>query len=196
MKLIYSGKTKDFTPDLEEKIIGKLAKLSKFIEQRGEREAHVAHCLERHLHKVKIKVNFYDHALLGEGVDVDLETALCQSIEKLETQVVELRNRWRDKHRDPKTVRSSKENWDQGFPAAGAETAAISARPDSLNGSAGRKPKVFRVNYDGNKPMSLEEAMIEIEHVPDYLVYRDSDKNCLSVLVRRPDGNLDLIESS
>ena len=36
MRLIYSGKTKDFTPQLEEKISGKLAKLSKLLEQRGE----------------------------------------------------------------------------------------------------------------------------------------------------------------
>ncbi len=43
--------------------------------------------------------------------------------------------------------------------------------------------------------MTLDEAMIEMENQADYVVYRDSDRDCLSVLVRRPDGNFDLIES-
>jgi putative sigma-54 modulation protein len=192
MKLIYSGKTKEFTPELEEKVGGKLSKLSKMIEQRGEREAHITHHLERHLHKIKIKVQFYDHSLLGEGSDADLEASLCGAIEKLETQVVELRNRWRETHRDAKGVRTTKESWDQGTAGNPVELKAGSA---TANGN-GRRPKVFRVNYDdGRKPMTLDEAMMEAESESDYIVYRDSSKNCLSVLVRRTDGNFDLIES-
>ena len=195
MKLIYSGKTKDFTPELEERIVSKLSKLSKFIEQRGEREAHVAHCVERHLRKVEIVVNFYDHSLIGEGADPDLETALCQAMEKLETQAAKLRSRWRDTHRDPKSVRSTKENWEQSFPDAGSAAANLPAKP-GVNGSRPRKPRVFRVNYDeDSKPMTLEEAVIEMENQQDYVVYRDASKNRLSVLVRRADGHFDLIES-
>lgn len=190
MRLIYSGKTKEFTPELEERITGKLAKLSKLLETRGEREAHITHCMERHLHRIELVVNFYDHPLVAEGLDSDLETALCGAAEKLEGIALKARSRWRDNHRDSKTVRSSKENWDQ---TPENETAA--AAPARSNGAAGRKPRVFRVNYDeGRKPMTLEEAMLEIEK-DDYVVYRDSEKNCLSVLLRRPDGNYDLIES-
>ena len=43
--------------------------------------------------------------------------------------------------------------------------------------------------------MTLEEALLEMETQVDYVVYRDSDRDCLSVLVRRRDGNFDLIES-
>jgi putative sigma-54 modulation protein len=194
MKLIYSGKTKEFTPELEEKVGGKLSKLSKMIEQRGEREAHVTHHLERHLHKIKIKVQFYDHVLLGEGSDPDLEACLCGAIEKLETQIIELRKRWRETHRDAKGVRSTKEAWDQ-VPADATASAAVKVGSETTNGN-GRRPKIFRVNYDdGRKPMTLDEAILEAETESDYLVYRDSSKNCLSVLVRREDGNFDLIES-
>ena len=66
MKLIYSGKTKDFTPELEDKVSAKLSKLSKFVEQRGEREVHLTHQTERHLHKIKLSMNFYDHGLVGD----------------------------------------------------------------------------------------------------------------------------------
>jgi putative sigma-54 modulation protein len=194
MRLIYSGKTKEFTPELEEKITGKLAKLSKLLEQRGEREAHVTHCMERHLHKVELIVNFYDHALVAEGIDADLEIALCDAAEKLEGKALKARNRWRDTHRDSKSVRSSKENWDQG-PVNGEPQTETTSPNGARNGAGARKAKVFRVNYDeGRKPMTLEEALLEIEK-DDYVVYRDADRNCLSVLLRRSDGNYDLIES-
>jgi putative sigma-54 modulation protein len=193
MKLIYSGKTKEFTPELEKKITTKLAKLSKFIEQRGEREAHVVHQVERHLHKVVIEVNFYDHALIGEGVDADLDTALCHAVEKLETQTVKLRNRWRDTHRDAKGVRSAKETVEGNF-TPGEDIPPQRAAKNSRNN--GSRPKIFRVDYDEDrKPMTLEEAVLEMEGAMPYVVYRDSKRNCLSVLLRRPDGNFDLIES-
>jgi ribosomal subunit interface protein len=195
MKLIVSGKTKEFTPKLEEKFSAKLAKLSKFIERRGEREAHVTHQVERHLHKVELIVNFYDHALVGEGADSDLDTALSQAVEKLEKQVVKLRGRWRDTHRDAKSVRSSKESWAEENGAVTTVAEPVKpAKSKSIERAA--KPKIFRVNYGENqKPMTLVEALLEIETTANYFVYRDSKRDCLSVLVRRPDGNLDLIES-
>ena len=42
--------------------------------------------------------------------------------------------------------------------------------------------------------MTIDEAILEMGGV-NYFVYRDSKSDCLSVLVRRADGNLDLIES-
>ena len=188
MKLIFSGKTKEFTPDLEEKITIKLAKLGRLAETRGEREIHLIHKMERHLHRIEVTMNFHDHALIGEGSDGDLAVSACDAIEKLEKQLLKQRERWRDTHRDAKEVRQSKENWEN---AADADIAA--------NGGAGKnggaKPKVFRVNYDdGRKPMTLDEAMLEIDGT-DYVVFRNSDRNCLSVLVKRTDGHFDLIES-
>ena len=53
------------------------------------------------------------------------------------------------------------------------------------------------------KPMTLDEALLEMDQNRDYLVYRDSERDAdrdkerpgLSVLVRRRDGHFDLIES-
>jgi len=196
MKLIVSGKTQEFTPELQKKFTTKLGKLSKFIEQRGEREAHLTHQLERHLHKIELSVNFYDHSLVGEGADFDLDTALCQAVEKVEKQVVKLRSRWRDTHRDAKTVRSSKESWSEETTEVPATAQAKGGKSKpGLNGHA-KKPKIFRVNYaEGQKPMTLDEAILEMETDASYVVYRDSGRDCLSVLVRRPDGNFDLIDS-
>ena len=197
MKLIYSGKTKEFTSELEEKVNVKLAKLGKLTEQRGEREVHMTHHMERHLHKIELTMNLYDHGLSGEGVDPDLQTSICHAIDKLEKQIVKVRDRWRDTHRDPKAVRSTKESWTDVAPADVDVAAQKPGGKTPTNGN-GRKPQIFRVDYDEDrKPMTLEEAILEMkgDAETDYVVYRNSERNCLNVLVRRPDGNFDLIES-
>jgi putative sigma-54 modulation protein len=43
--------------------------------------------------------------------------------------------------------------------------------------------------------MTLEEALLEMEKGADYLVYRDAETSRVAVLVRRRDGNFDLIEA-
>jgi hypothetical protein len=119
---------------------------------------------------------------------------MCQAIEKLEKQIVNLRSRWRDTHRDAKVVRDTKEGWDGGV-AVTSEPVQPQVAKAGMNGR-GAKPKVFRVNYqEDSKPMTLEEAMLEMESQQDYVVFRDAEHDCLSVLVRRSDGNYDLIES-
>ena len=191
MKLIYSGKTKEFTPELEEKVTARLGRLGKLADQRGEREIHLTHQLQRNLHRVEVTMNFYDHALAGEGVDSDLPAAINHAFENVEKQLLKVRARWRDTQRDAKGVRSSKESWDET-----ASTQEESAEDKEHKNGAPAKPKIFRVNYnDGHKPMTVEEALLEMGSTEDYVVYRDSDRNCLSVLVRRPDGHFDLIES-
>jgi hypothetical protein len=46
-----------------------------------------------------------------------------------------------------------------------------------------------------SKPMTLDEAVMQMEDGRQYVVYQDSDRECLSVLVRLRNGNYDLIES-
>lgn len=197
MKIIYSGKTKDFTPQIEKKVEEKLAKMAKMIEQRGEKSAQVLHRQERHLHKVEIRSNFYDHALLGTGEDADLLTAVCEAIEKLEKQVVKLRNRWRDTHRDVKSLRAQKESAGEAESTEQTAPPAPVKKTSKTNGNGiPVKPRVFRVVPDGDaKPMTLEEAMMVMRGDRDYIVYRDLDRSSLSVLLRRRDGHFDLIEA-
>lgn len=219
MKVVYTGKTKDFTPQLEKKVETKLSRLGKMIDQRGEREAHVFHHEERHLHKVEVKLNIYDHQLCGVAADGDLLTAVTQAVEKLDKQIVRLRTKWRDTHRDPNGTRATKEQLlakadtaangkaaglkavaKQGAGKAGvvkAEPVRMTAAAKPVAKSSPKKtPKVFKVDHgQGQKPMSLEEAVLLLDEGEDYVVYRDVDKDAVSVLVRRRDGHLDLIES-
>jgi len=190
MKLIVSGKTKEFTPEVQEKFSLKLGKLSKLIERRGEREAHVMHHMERHLHKIEVTMNLYDHQVAVKGSDTDLDSALIDAATKLEKQVVKMRTKWRTTHRDAKGVRSSKERADH------EEVPVVKVAVPAKASKTKLKPKIYSVNYDEDrKPMTIEEAVMEMESGASYTVFRNADANCLSVLVRRGDGHFDLIES-
>jgi putative sigma-54 modulation protein len=191
MKVTYTGKTEEFTPQLEKKVEAKLAKLGKMIEHKGEKIAHVWHRQERRLHKVDIKTEFYDHALVGYGSDVDLVTAVGQAVEKLDKQIVKLRNKWRDTQRDARGSRTQKENGTEPV----KEVSPAVKKTSKFAASNSASPRIFRVSFDeSRKPMTPEEAMLVMDGKMDYFVYRDLDRSCLSVLFRRKDGNFDLIE--
>jgi len=132
---------------------------------------------------------------------VDLFTALSMALDKLDSQAVKQRAKWRVTHR-------------RNGPGVNGEGAGEDIRGDQRSKTPEKVPaaassskaresdgkRVFRVNGVGRrKPMTLDEALLEMEQNRDYLVYRDADRDPqregLSVLVRRRDGHFDLIES-
>lgn len=74
-------------------------------------------------------------------------------------------------------------------PAAAAAAAAAREARD------GDGPRVIRSRRFVAKPMTVEEAMMEVEASPEgLLVFRDATTRRMSVLFRRKDGHLGLIE--
>ena len=107
----------------------------------------------------------------------DLSTAIHAVLEKMEKQAIKVRAKWRDGKRTPRERAAE--------PAPMVEPAAES------NGV----PRVYRVdNNQRHKPMTLDEAILEMEKDRDYLVYRDAESDRVSILVRRRDGHFDLVE--
>lgn len=192
MKITYTGSPAELLPKERAKIEAKLGKIGKVIDRKGEKEAHVIVSQVRHLHKAEITMNAYDHALVGVGSNGDLFTAMSAAIEKLEKQLLKIRTKWRDTHRDPLVKQSPPSPEPAAAPGKKAVKPVKTAAPKTAKGN----PKVFRVNHsDGRKPMTLEEATLEIGAGQDYVVYRDAKTDKLCTLVRRGDGHLDLIES-
>ena len=72
MKISYTGRHEQFTPKQRAKLEAKIQKLSKMMERKGEKEAHVILSNERFLHKVEITINAWDHSMVGIGADRDL----------------------------------------------------------------------------------------------------------------------------
>jgi putative sigma-54 modulation protein len=90
---------------------------------------------------------------------------------------VKAREKWRDTKRAPRE--------DAAEPEAPVEA---EAEPEA-------ERRVYRVNHhQKRKPITLEEALLEMEKKRDYQVYTDAETDRVSVLVRRRDGHFDLVE--
>ncbi len=182
MKITYTGRQVELAPAQLKKLEARFAKLGKLLDGKREVEAHVVLSLERHLHHAEVTVNYYNHALAGAGSNGDLFTAIHSAAEKLEKQVLKAQTKWRDAKRSPRKGQ-----------AAEGEAAAAEAESESESEPAHR---IFRVNHhQRRKPMTLEEAILEMEKDRPYLVYRDAETDRIRVLLRRDDGHFDLVEA-
>lgn len=183
MKISYTGKIQKLQPTQEQKLQARFAKLGKLLDRRGEKEVRVIFTTERHLTHAEITVNWYDHPLVCTGSDADVYTAVTKAVEKFEKQVLKQQAKWRD------TKRGNAKSKKVPVPDSAAEAAAA-AEPAEVP-----ERKIYRVNQHARrKPITLEEAVLEMEKDRDYMVYRDAETDRLSVLVRRRDGHFDLVE--
>jgi len=178
MKITYTGRQVELAPAQLKKLEARFVKIGKLLDGRRECEAHVILRLERHLHNAEATINYYGHQLAGLGSSSDLFTAIHSAAEKLEKQCVKARTKWRDAKRTPRKAASEAE----------VERPAPSETES--------EHRVYRVNHhQKRKPMTVDEAILEMNPSRDYMVYRDAETDKVSVLVRRRDGHFDLVES-
>jgi len=180
MRITYTGRQVELAPAQLRKIEAQFAKVGKLLDGKEEREAHVIMSLERHLHQAEVTVRYHNHELVGIGSNSDLFTAIGSAVDRLEKQAIKVRAKWRDSKRSPRK---------------GSEEERAPAEPVVEPEREGER-RLFRVNHHHKrKPMTLEEALLEMEKDLDYLVYRDAETDRVCVLVRRRDGNYDLVEA-
>lgn len=199
MNVTFTGKQGELPANLQRKLDSRLAKLSKLFDRNGaEKGVHVAVSQERHLTKAEFTANFYDHSIVGLGSGPDYFAAVCEALDRAEKQALKVRAKFRDTKKGSKEQRVAA----LSVPAAAPAPSKVKAKP-ATNGKPAKvvapaKSGAVRVNridhHEKQKPMTLEEAMIEIG-TRDYMVYRDADRDCVSVLMRRKDGSFDLVES-
>ena len=179
MKITYTGRQVGLAPAQLKKLEARFAKVGKLLDGRRECEAHVILSLERHLHHAEVTINYYHHQLVGLASSNDLFTAIHSAVEKLEKQAVKTRTKWRDTKRTPRQTIAE----------------AVSAGNPGPEPEAEPERRVYRVNHhQKRKPMTLDEALLEMDKDRDYLVYRDAASDRTAVLVRRRDGHFDLVE--
>jgi putative sigma-54 modulation protein len=178
MKVNYTGKLEKLDPLSRKKLDARLARLSKLLDRKSEKEAHVILTQQRQTRQAEITLNFYDHPLAAAHQSTDSLTALLGACDKMEKQILKLQAKHRDGQRRA------------GKPPV---EAATPAPPD---GPSPEPARIYRVNPKSvRKPMTVDEALLEFTASRNYVLYRDADTDRLSVLLRRGDGHYDLIEA-
>ncbi|HUG82072.1 MAG TPA: HPF/RaiA family ribosome-associated protein [Bryobacterales bacterium] len=183
MKVSYTSRPEGFTETQEQKIGVKLSKCHKILGKRHSLTAHVKFSRQRHLFDAEITLRALNHTFVVSSSNTDAFLAVQSAADKLERQAARNKHKLIDvrRHSNPRIAP----------PGLAAEPPAIEPRA-----GAPAKVKLIRNNDVAPKPMTVEEAMIQIEELDrDQLTYRDAESGGLRVLLRRRDGKLELVET-
>jgi putative sigma-54 modulation protein len=174
MRVDITGRHIDITPGLRQLIDKSLARVERLLNDRAV-SATVVLTKEKYRHKTEVVVHAKgDHILSGIGEGNTWPLSIRKSAAKIEHQARKLKSRWTEGKRQ----RQSGRRVTPGVPPEAAPAL-----------------RVVRKTRYAVKPMSIDDAVLRLEAVPEaFVVFRNADTDAVSVLFRRKDGNLGLIE--
>jgi putative sigma-54 modulation protein len=182
MNLDITGRHIEITPALKEFTEEKLRKLEKLL--RGPLDVKVVLGIEKHRHMAEIQVKSKTAVLSGTQETGDLYASIGEVVDKLERQALKHKEKIRD-HKHRKSLRS---------PEVAAEIDATTPRPSAADKSD-ELPRVHRSESYSVKPLSVEDAVLELESgSEELLVFRDSTTDRVNVIYRRSDGDYGLVD--
>jgi putative sigma-54 modulation protein len=174
MTIEYTGRQTEVSQRVRDFTERKLKKLQKVLPRIT--HVHVIVSSDKHRQIAELSVHSRHLDLTATEQSDDLLVSIATVVDKLTRQAQRHLGRLRErKRRSGETLR---------VPAAGAA-------PARERGG----PRVIRSRRFVAKPMTMDEAMLEVGDSPEgLLVFRDAATERVNVLYRRKDGNLGLIE--
>ncbi len=184
MTILFTGRKADLTRALKAFAEEKLAKVARFLDEVL--DVHVILTLEKHRHLAEIVVKARAATLTARAEAADFHDSILACVDRLVAQA--------KKHRE----RSAKAGRRAGARAARrASVADLASMPVTGPGVPGDdRPSVVRMGRVPAKPMSVEEALLQMRGSRDgVLVFRNAESQQVSVIFKRPDGQFGLIEA-
>ena len=171
MKISIFGKNIEVSEYLENIVNKKIRKLDKFFSD--DTEAMVTLSVEHNRHIAEVTIPYDGGVIRAEEVTGDMYASIDNVINKIEKQVHRFRKRIEKDHRSgifSEVEPDYEEDEDEG-------------------------PRIVRIKHFDIKPMSEEEAMLQIELLcHSFYVFENAETGSINVLYRRNDGNYGLIE--
>lgn len=177
LKIDYTGRNIEITDPLKKFTEERIRKVTKYIDDII--EIHVILSIEKYRHIAEILVKGKTTTLSGQETTGDMYASIGGVLDKIQRQAKKFKEKhWGNKRRSKKTTLS------MGVFERGAVVADTTGRPRLLKRS---KLEV--------KLLSIEEAVGAMEQGKnDFLVFRNRESDAVSVVYKRKDGNLGLIE--
>ena len=191
MKVHYTGRKAEISDAQKRKLDRKFRKCQKILGGKHSPEAHVVVNRQRYRFDAEITLRALNHTFVVSGVHVDCFHALLTALDRLEKQIVRSKHKLIDGHR-PERQRG------QFSPVTQAALTELmrKAADENSGAAAGSPAHIVRSNRVAPKPMTVEEALLQIDELgSDHVTYRDAESGELRVLLRRRDGGLELIEA-
>ena len=198
MNVEYTQRNYELTPAIRKQIDNGIKKLAKILGDNF--EAKVILVVEKHRNKTEITLSSRNRGqIVGVAISpVDMTSAVTEALDRIETQAIKNKGRWRNLKRKPKDKSYTGE---EKLPAraSAAAASAVTTVPVAVHSfpNVARTTTAHLVRSEDSvalRPMKLEEAIKECEFRDrEVFVFRDP-KNDVKVLHRRKDGKLELIE--
>ena len=178
MKVEITGRHIEITPAIRTHIQKKLGKFTRILGE--DIHFHVVVSVEKEQQKVEILLKSKLLELAGKGSSDDLYSSVMIAIEKLERQAL--------KQKGKMTVGKRQKAMEN----------SVAVRTEDIEEPAPRtvkrKSKTIREEALRKKPMTLEEAALELEQAAyPFVVFRNSESDEINVLYRRKDGSIRVI---
>jgi putative sigma-54 modulation protein len=175
MKCNILGKNIEVTEGLRNAIEKKLSRLDKFFEH--EQEAFVTVSVQKARQIIEVTIRFHSVLLRSEEANSDMYAAIDIVSDKLERQMVKHKSRL-------------ERNYHVNVPLKYKEIPAYQFADDEE-----KEPKIVRTKRFAVKPMSTEEAVLQMDLLGhDFFVYSNDKSGTVNVVYKRKDGNYGLIE--
>ncbi|NLX62343.1 MAG: ribosome-associated translation inhibitor RaiA [Tissierellia bacterium] len=173
MKLNFTGKNMEVTEALKEVTSKKLRKLDKYFNK--DVEGNVVYSVERNWKILEITIDLPGTILRVEEASDDMYAAIDKAVDVLERQIRKYKTRLQRRQQAGETIR-----FENVMP---------------LEEDEREKPRIVRTKRFAMKPMSAEEAVLQMELLGhNFFVFRNADSEEVSVVYKRKDGNYGLIE--
>ena len=185
MRLELTGRHVDITPALRRLVDTKLAKLERLLNDSAV-SAQAVLTREKHVRRADITLHARGEKFLhGVGNSASWEVSVGEAVDKIAQQAQKVKGKWQERKR-----RSSK-----GTPIVGEEPEAAVVRPIAAARATPRMPRILRAERQPIKAMSITDAAREVDANGDSIVvFRDPETAAISVLYRRRNGELTLVE--
>lgn len=195
MEITVSARHSEVSPALRAAVEEKIGRLSRFIEGMDHAEVHFSQernpriadkeicevTLEGHGHHVRCRV------AAPEGF-----AAIDVAVNKLEHQLHKLKTKVKDRR-----VRGGNGRGASEAEPVGDALALLEEGGDLDDLDAGDGPRIVKTKKHALKPMTPEEAVLQLELVEhDFWFFTNADTGRAAVLYRRRDGDLGLIDDA
>jgi putative sigma-54 modulation protein len=177
MRVALTGRNVEITPSLRQLVGRRLTRLERLLNDNA-LSAQVVLTREKHRHVTDIIVHTRgDHILKGLGNNGTWPQSVAVAVDKVMQQAHKVKERWEDRKRRARGGRT----------VTPAVTQPEEAPPQG--------PRIVRARRYAVKPMRIEDAALAVATEANaFLVFRNAETDEVTILYRRKDGHLGLIE--
>ena len=185
MRIDITGRHVDVTPALRQLVERRLSRVERLLND-GAVSATAILTLEKYRHRTEIIVHARgDKMLRGLGEGNAWNLSIRQATEKVAQQAKKVKGKWTERKRSDTPRRTAR---------AGGDGTGRGARAEAAERETAA-PRVIRAARYAVKPMSVEDAALRMEETAEaFIVFRNPESESVSIVYRRKDGNLGLIE--